>query len=91
MTKGDLMDRIWPDAHVTEDSLVQCALEIRKALLGIGGLYWATKPSHTFQNVTVAVLPFQNMRGDPRQSYFANGLADDLIVDLSGLSGVRVI
>lgn len=38
ISKGDLLDRIWPDTHVTEDSLVQCASEIRKALRGVSGV-----------------------------------------------------
>lgn len=31
------------------------------------------------------------MSGDPARGYFSNGLAEDLIVDLSGLSDIRVI
>src|SRR6266849_2665613 len=32
LSKAELMDAIWPDSHVTEDSLTQCVIEIRKAL-----------------------------------------------------------
>jgi TolB-like protein/Tfp pilus assembly protein PilF len=32
----------------------------------------------------VAVLPFDNLSGDPEQEYFADGLAEDLITRLSG-------
>jgi formylglycine-generating enzyme required for sulfatase activity/DNA-binding winged helix-turn-helix (wHTH) protein len=32
LSKTELMDALWPDAHVTEDSLTQCVIEIRKAL-----------------------------------------------------------
>lgn len=40
---------------------------------------------------TLAVLPFANVCDDPAQSYFADGLSDDLITDLSKLSGLFVI
>ena len=32
---------------------------------------------------SVAVLPFTNMSGDPEQEYFADGISEDLITDLS--------
>jgi adenylate cyclase len=35
------------------------------------------------QRPAVAVLPFQNMSGDPEQEYFADGLTEDLITALS--------
>jgi adenylate cyclase len=40
---------------------------------------------------SIAVLPFANMSGDPRQEYFADGMTDDLITDLSQVSGLFVI
>ena len=32
ISKQELMQAVWPDAFVTEDSLVQCTLELRRAL-----------------------------------------------------------
>ncbi|MBT8409217.1 MAG: winged helix-turn-helix domain-containing protein [Alphaproteobacteria bacterium] len=32
---------------------------------------------------SVAVLPFQNMSGDPDQTYFSDGITDDIITDLA--------
>ena len=40
---------------------------------------------------SIAVLPFDNMSGDPEQSYFADGITEDLITDLSKVSGLFVI
>ncbi len=40
---------------------------------------------------SIAVLPFANMSDDPQQEYFADGMTDDLITDLSKISGLFVI
>ena len=40
---------------------------------------------------SIAVLPFTNMSSDPEQEYFADGLAEDLITDLSKVAGLLVI
>ena len=44
----------------------------------------ADKPS-------IAVLPFNNMSGDPEQEYFSDGISEDIITDLSKVSGLFVI
>ncbi len=40
---------------------------------------------------TIAILPFVNMSPDPEQEYFADGITEDLITDLSMLAGISVI
>jgi TolB-like protein len=40
---------------------------------------------------SVAVLPFNNMSGDSQQDYFSDGMTEDLITDLSKVSGLLVI
>ncbi|MBA1143988.1 adenylate/guanylate cyclase domain-containing protein [Mesorhizobium neociceri] len=39
----------------------------------------------------VAVLPFNNMSGDPEQEYFSDGITEDIITDLSKVSGLHVV
>jgi TolB-like protein len=40
---------------------------------------------------SIAVLPFENLSGDPEQEYFSDGMAEDLITDISKISGLFVI
>jgi len=40
---------------------------------------------------SIAVLPFQNMSGDPEQEYFADGMVEDIITSLSRNRGLFVI
>ena len=40
---------------------------------------------------SIAVLPFTNMSNDPEQDFFAQGMTDDLITDISKISGLFVV
>jgi adenylate cyclase len=40
---------------------------------------------------SIAVLPFNNMSGDPEQEYFSDGIAEDIITDLSKISALFVV
>jgi adenylate cyclase len=54
------------------------------AALPEGNLALPDKPS-------IAVLPFQNMSGDPEQEYFADGMVEDIITGLSRIKWLFVI
>jgi len=40
---------------------------------------------------SLAVLPLQNLSGDPGQEYFSDGMTEELITELSRVKGMRVI
>jgi adenylate cyclase len=40
---------------------------------------------------SIAVLPFNNMSGDAEQEYFSDGITEDIITDLSKVSGLFVV
>jgi TolB-like protein/class 3 adenylate cyclase len=65
-------------------------------LLVAGGLVLSksslrTAPSKVPGKPSIAVLPFDNMSEDSKQEYFADGMSDDLITDLSKISGLLVV
>jgi TolB-like protein/class 3 adenylate cyclase/Tfp pilus assembly protein PilF len=43
------------------------------------------------KNLSIAVLPFDNLSGDPNQDYFADAITEDLITDLSRIRDAFVI
>ena len=55
-----------------------------KALPKVNTLALPDKPS-------IAVLPFTNMSGDPEQEYFADGMTEDIITELSRFRELFVI
>jgi adenylate cyclase len=50
----------------------------------------AAKPIAT-EKPSIAVLPFANMSNDPEQEYFSDGITEDIITDLSKISGLFVV
>ncbi|MFN0113192.1 MAG: adenylate/guanylate cyclase domain-containing protein [Paracoccaceae bacterium] len=51
----------------------------------------APAPARGPDGPSIAVLAFDNMSGDPDQAYFSDGIAEDIITDLSKVSGLTVI
>jgi TolB-like protein/class 3 adenylate cyclase len=50
-----------------------------------------SKPLPLPDKPSIAVLPFQNMSGDPEQEYFADGMVEDIITGLSRSKSLFVI
>jgi len=51
----------------------------------------ATEPLHLPDKPSIAVLPFENMSGDPEQEYFSDGITEDIITELSRFRSIFVI
>ena len=45
----------------------------------------------TSSDLSICVLPFQNMSGDAEQEYFSDGISEDITTDLSKVSALEVI
>jgi TolB-like protein len=64
----------------------------REALRGDGPTAEQGPPSMALPDKpSIAVLPFQNMSGDPEQEYFADGMVEDIITGLARINWLFVI
>jgi adenylate cyclase len=50
-----------------------------------------TTPAQRSKRLSICVLPFVNMSGDPEQEYFSDGVTEDIITDLSKVSALAVV
>lgn len=59
--------------------------------------FWLLESSPVFEDASsqespsIIVLPFENLSGDVKQEYLADGITEDIITDLSRLSNILVI
>ena len=62
-------------------------------VLAVAGFFYAHERSANTRPTirSLAVLPLQNLSGDPNQEYFADGMTDELITDLAQIHSLRVI
>jgi TolB-like protein/Tfp pilus assembly protein PilF len=101
VTKSELMDAVWTEVAVTEDSLTQCVRDIRKVLgreqrllrtvARKGYLFEDAQPdraeSTEATRCVVAVLPFHNDGGDEHAA-FTDGVVEEVT---NGLAHFRVV
>lgn len=69
---------------------------LAQAIEKVAGDRARTAPSQSTQVVpnddhSICVLPFENMSSDPDQSYFSDGITEDIITDLSKVSALSVV
>src|SRR5213082_152249 len=67
-------------------------------LIATGVIVWATagffllpRASSRKIDKSIAVLPFENLSGDPDNAYFADGIQDDILTNLSKIGDLKVI
>ncbi len=101
VSKAELHEAVWLGAAVTDDSLVQCIHAIRQALGDNDRSILQTVSRRGYRldvpedratapgGASIAVLPFAP--GDNVESYFADGMAEEVITGLSRLPGLFVI
>ena len=79
-----------------EQSLKNIALPVRayavaSNVLGPGEAAGWTPKQISAPRLSIVVLPFANIGGDPEQEYFVDGVTESLTTDLSRISGAFVI
>ncbi|ANT53575.1 winged helix-turn-helix domain-containing tetratricopeptide repeat protein [Mesorhizobium amorphae] len=103
--KTELFDAVWPSLVVEENTLQVHISALRKLLPaemivtvhGRGYKYAGPKPFVAATEApapprpSIAVLPFDNMSGDPEQDYFSDGITEDIIAELGKFREFLVI
>jgi TolB-like protein/class 3 adenylate cyclase len=84
-------------ADLGEQNLKNITLPVRAYAVVLDGPSWATRAASARQGalsaprLSIVVLPFVNLSGDPEQDYFVDGVTESLTTDLSRISGSFVI
>jgi len=77
-------------------SKTRAALALTLLILAATGSLWlvraVSRPTSAAPRLgSIAVLPLENLSGDPAQQYFADGMTEQLITDLAKVNALRVI
>src|SRR5271170_2596222 len=106
ITRKELRRRIWSaDTFVDFDHGINNAIKRLRTALGDTAetaLYIQTLPRRGYRFIgnierktprfpSLAVLPLENLSGDPEQEYFADGLTEALITTLAKIGQLRVV
>ena len=77
---------------IGEPALKNISRPVRAFMATIGSAAGhSNPPTHAAHKPSIAVLPFANMSGDPEQEFFADGLTEDTITELSRFHDLLVI
>jgi DNA-binding winged helix-turn-helix (wHTH) protein len=102
VTREELLDLVWGEVHVTDDSVTQCVVEIRRALGEAAGVRIRTLPRRGYlleqqplpvalpEPAEVVVLPFLDVEAG-RPGAIGAALCDLLAVELARGGTVRVV
>ena len=79
-------------ADLGEQTLKNISRPIRAYAIGLSAnAYQAAPLLSSAPRLSIVVLPFANIGGDPEQDYFVDGVTESLTTDLSRISGAFVI
>ncbi|MDF2782226.1 MAG: class nucleotidyl cyclase, partial [Geminicoccaceae bacterium] len=78
-------------------AMAAASVAVIAAMSGFGAWLWLSDQPASVVGLaqadqrSIAVLPFENMSGSAEQEYFSDGISEDIITDLSKISGLLVI
>ena len=89
VTAADSLNLDQPKQFAVNRRTVIIGSAVAVAAAGTGA-WFLIRPSGTKAD-SIAVLPFANLSGDPKQSYFSDGIAEELRNALARLAGLKVV
>lgn len=84
-------ESMWNILRRLIDKNVESRLRTARELLDELSTAAPDKPGMTAISSSIAILPFANMSEDPSQEFFCDGIAEDIINDLTKRPGLRVV
>lgn len=103
VSRSVLLNECWGGRAVGDDAINRCIQALRRLALARGGFsirtvkglgYRLDEAARTYRQpeaVTLAVLAFDNLSGDPSLDWFSDGLSVEILQAVANGAGVRVI
>ena len=91
---GNKLDLVYEDTGEQELKNIGFPVRVFNVVLGSGAAKerpGAAAEVDEADKPSIAVLPFNNMSDDPGQEFFSDGITEDIITDLSKVSGLFVV
>ena len=101
--RDELQNKIWPgETFIDSERGINKAISRLRDALGDSAerpRFIETLPRRGYRFIapveraisSIAVLPIENLSGDPSQEYWADGITDELVTQIAKISGIRVI
>jgi adenylate cyclase len=90
---GERLDVVFEDLGEQQVKNISRPIRAYRVLIGVGRpeAGESVAPKEGAKTPSIAILPFLNMSGDPQQEFFADGLTEDIITELSRFRQLLVI
>src|SRR5713226_9400402 len=77
------------ETHLLRNLVILCATGV--IVSAVAGFFLLPRASAHKIDKSIAVLPFQNLSDEKENAYFADGMQDDILTNLSKISDLKVI
>src|SRR6266571_2366698 len=77
------------ETHLRRNMIILAATGV--IVSAAAGFFLLPRVSARMIDKSIAVLPFENLSGDPDNAYFADGIQDDILTNLSKIGDLKVI
>ncbi|TMP96933.1 MAG: tetratricopeptide repeat protein [Verrucomicrobia bacterium] len=77
------------EPHLRRNMIILVAIGV--IVSAAAGFFLLPRASGRNVDKSIAVLPFENLSGDPDNAYFADGIQDDILTNLSKIGDLKVI